>query len=214
MATEARRPPQSPRSYSAVGPVGALQPHEIDDLEPTTWLTSPPIATSRGIAIVPKLQRGYDMIRVLLCSALAISVSGCAGLARISTYHDADGRTSVHVGRAEYKISVHPEDDTILVQEAFGGALGGAVFEGLTFGAADTSPPIPVPRLAAAVFLGQFECSVEQIYTIEDITSEAVFACPAGVRPSSNGNVSLCTNADPYGPSWMDPSTIPFTYCD
>lgn len=156
------------------------------------------------------IKRGSKLSMAL---GIMVCLSGCAGLARMNTYTDEDGRASVHVGRAEYKISVHPTDETVLIQEALGGALGGSIIEGLTFGAADTSPPLPVPRLAAAAFLSEFGCGVGQIYPIEDITSEATFTCPDGVRPLSHASINLCTDDDPYGPVWQRPADIDVREC-
>ncbi len=147
-------------------------------------------------------------IVILICGLML----GCAGFSRMMEYGSRLSDARVRIGDAGYKVWVHPDDDAILIQEFFGNAFAGAFAEGFTFGAVETSPPLPIPRTAAAIYLAQFGCSVTDIYTLEDITSEARFACDGDQRPGRVEGI-LCSSVDPYSEAWRDGASIPLIDC-
>lgn len=142
------------------------------------------------------------MTRLITCLLLAALVAGCASMTRLNSYGARMSDARVHVGRAGFAIWVHPVDDTIVVQERLGGALAGAIGEGLTFNAIDTSPADVVSRHAAAAYLGHFGCRVVDSWRLEDISYEVRFACPDGVRPGRlriNGKrAPFCAIGNPF----------------
>lgn len=153
-------------------------------------------------------------MRALLILVSVLAVGGCAANSRLSSYGMRFADAKVYVGRAGYAVWVHPEDDTIIIQEQMGGAVAGSFFEGLTLGAANTAPPITFPRLAGSVFLAQFECRPIDVYQLEDISTEMRFDCPDGVRPTDLDGQRFCTDTDPYSMAWADPQSIHIVDCD
>lgn len=151
-------------------------------------------------------------MRIAIIAVSAIALTGCTGMGRLMSYGTDQAHAQVHVGRAGYNIWVHPSDDTIIVQERFGGAMGGALVEGFTLGAAETSPHLPIPRHAGALFLARFECSVEDAYELEGITTEIAFSCPEGVRPSEV-DARICADT-PINPlDYRDPGGLVESDC-
>jgi len=149
-------------------------------------------------------------MRVLIVLGAGLALAGCASLARLSEYGETDAY--VHVDRAGYAIAVHPTENAILVRERFGGAMGGAFVEGLTLGAVDTSPPLPIPRLAGAAYLAQFGCSAVSAYPIEGTTTEVGFTCPDTVKPRGLDE-QICLRGS-YASDWRDPDAIELVDCD
>ena len=150
---------------------------------------------------------------ILAASAAALVLTGCASTGRLMSYGSRMADAQVHVGRAGYNIWYHPSDMTIIVQERFGGGMGGAFLEGATFGAVETSPPIVVPRHAGAAYLARFGCRVTDAYTLEDVTTEIRYECDGSGRPGRIDERPLCADGDPYSSDWQEPDAITLTRC-
>lgn len=150
---------------------------------------------------------------IALILTAGLTLAGCAGMSRTLSYGNGAGEADVKVGRAGYDLLVHPTDMTVMVQEHFGGAMGGALFEGLSFGMADTSPPLNVSRAAAAAYLGLFDCRVTDAYPLDDITTEVAFACDTDRRPE-DVEYDICVPASAAQADWQVAGTIEVHPCD
>lgn len=154
-----------------------------------------------------------EKVSIAIAVAAAIGLSGCAGMSRLNSYGFRMADAQVHVGRAGYNIWVHPVDSTIIVQERLSGALGGAVVEGFTFGIAETSPALVIPRHAAAAYLARFDCRVEDAYLLEDITTEIAYSCQGATLPVRIDERPLCTSGSAHSSDWQSPEELTLTAC-
>ena len=152
-------------------------------------------------------------MRPYIAAALCLSLTACAGLARLSSYGSRMADAQVHVGRAGFNIWIHPSDPTIIVQERFGGAIAGGFVEGLTLGAADASPPFAIPRHAGAAYLARFGCPSDDVWPLESITTEIRYACPAGVTLARIDARPLCASGSPYATDWREPDSLTLEDC-
>lgn len=121
-------------------------------------------------------------MRFLVAAMAALALSGCgASMARLSSYGTdlADAKTRVD-GR-EYALSVHPIEDTILIQRGFGALMGQSVVEGATFGVVNFQEPMPIWRSAAQWLVEPVGCRIVEIYELERSSFEARYECPPGV---------------------------------
>lgn len=123
----------------------------------------------------------------LIAAACILGVTGCASMQRAASYSSDgqitfDGRLTVD-GRV-MSLSIHPQDDTLLVQRGIGDSAAAGALQGITFGLARGWKPDPRKIDAAlASFLQPAGCTTSPSYEMgaTDTSYEARFSCPAGV---------------------------------
>lgn len=129
----------------------------------------------------------HALIKPTIVAGLGLALVGCASVQRAASYSSDgqmtfDGRLSVD-GRT-MSMSIHPRDDTLLVQRSLGDSTAAGAVSGLTFGLMGGWKPDPRKiDVALAGFLQPVNCSASPVQEIgnDDSSFEAVFRCPAGV---------------------------------
>lgn len=114
---------------------------------------------------------------------LVAGLSGCAAVSRSASYgmELADAQPVVD-GRA-YRIYVHPQDETMLIQRPVMTSLGKSFVTGATLHIANPGAAYGPWKQAADAFLAPVGCKATDVYSLggDTQTWEAKFQCPPGV---------------------------------
>lgn len=157
--------------------------------------------------------RRPKMLRFFLVALTGLALTGCAGMGRLMSYGMDQAHGQVRVGSEGFNVWVHPSDNTIIVQERFGGAIAGAFVEGASFNLVESSPPKDIARHAGAVFLSRFGCRAHEAITLEDITTEVVFTCEGEARPHRVEPRSVCSTSPLSAVNYDDPHSFEWVAC-
>jgi hypothetical protein len=126
------------------------------------------------------------MKKLAAVALVALSLSGCASVQRTASYGDgnltADAQVAVQGKRMN--VSVHPSDNSLLVQTTIADAAGSGALAGLTFGLVRGFRPDPwAVEAALREFVRPLGCEITVVRQIgaEQVTFEGDYRCPAGV---------------------------------
>lgn len=120
------------------------------------------------------------MQRTIIAVALVLLVAGCAaGFSRALSYGNRFADARFELAGQEFTAWVHPSDQTIMIQNGYGAAVGAGVADGLGIG---VDAKFDQWRAAALHLLQPSGCQVENLRPLDQaIMWEFDYRCPEGV---------------------------------
>lgn len=124
------------------------------------------------------------MVRAAGLIVLGFALAGCVAVSRSASYGmQMHPSTVVLDDGRNYRVYVHPTEDTILLQRPILKGMGQAAVRGATFHLAQPGEAYDPWKRAAAMFIEPLGCKVTDVYSLGGDTGtwEARYTCPKGV---------------------------------